>query len=96
MGNVSGRGVASTERWRYKLKVGYGENPGPAVQRNRVSATGRFREAQSHKPIWTIFLRKNVLSNGELESKLRCLRPRNVDHLFFVKQSNKGKTGESR
>ena len=33
MGNVSGRGAASTERWRYKLKVGYGENPRPAVQR---------------------------------------------------------------
>jgi len=65
-------------------------------QLNRVLATGSFREAQSHKPIWTIFLRENVLSNGELESKLRCHGPRNGDHLFFVKQSNKGKTGESR
>ena len=46
MGNVSGRGVASTERWRYKLKVGYGENPGPAVQRNESLTTGSFLAAK--------------------------------------------------
>jgi len=54
-----------------ELQVGYSVSCVPASQRNRLSATGSFREAQSHKPIWTIFLRENVLSNGELESKLR-------------------------